>query len=194
MPVCIDFAFSVHWAIISGDRSMPAREILLLGNPVLRQQCSPVRFPLGDEARLLIQDLSDTLAEFRSRRGFGRGIAAPQIGTTQKILYVNCEYTGPLINPKIVRRSRKKFHFWDDCFSFPDILAYVQRNYSVDVEFLDEHGKRKHLKADGALSELLQHEIDHLNGVLAIDRAVDSKHIILRSEYEKLSHRTPMVL
>jgi peptide deformylase len=173
---------------------MPARDILLLGNPVLRQKCVSVKSVRSEETRSIISDLRDTLAQFRSQRGFGRGIAAPQIGSTQQIIFIDYEFTGPLINPKIVRRSRRKFHLWDDCFSFPDILAHVQRNYTIDVTFLDEQGKKKRLRADGALSELLQHEIDHLNGVLAIDRAIDTKHIILRSEYEKLSHKTPMAL
>jgi peptide deformylase len=173
---------------------MPAREILLLGNPMLRQQCTPVKRTPIDDTRSIIEDLRDTLAQFRLQHGYGRGIAAPQIGSTQKIVYIDCEYTGPLINPKIVKRSRKKFHLWDDCFSFPDILAHVQRNYSIEVEFLDERGKRKRLRARGALSELLQHEIDHLNGILAIDRAIDSKHIVLRSEQEKLAHKSPMAL
>jgi peptide deformylase len=173
---------------------MPARDILLLGNPVLRQKCSSVKSAQAEETRAIINYLRDTLAQFRSQRGFGRGIAAPQIGATQQIIFVDYEFTGPLINPRIVKRSRKKFHLWDDCFSFPDILAHVQRNYTIEVAFLDEQGKKRQLRADGALSELLQHEIDHLNGVLAIDRAIDTKHIILRSEYEKLSHKTPMAL
>ncbi|MCX6133230.1 MAG: peptide deformylase [Ignavibacteriales bacterium] len=173
---------------------MPARDILLLGNPVLRQKCASVKSVRTEETRCIVNDLRDTLMRFRSQRGFGRGIAAPQIGAMQQIIYIDFEFTGPLINPKIVRRSRKKFHLWDDCFSFPDILAHVQRNYSIEVAFLDEQGKKKRLRADGALSELLQHEIDHLNGVLAIDRAIDTKHIVLRSEYEKFSHNSPMAL
>jgi len=173
---------------------MAVKEILLLGNSVLRQQCSPVGFPLPEETRSVIADLRDTLAEFRSSHGFGRGIAAPQIGTTRQIIYIDFEYAGALINPKIVRRSRKKFRLWDDCFSFPDILAYVQRNYDIEVSFQNEEGRRSRLKASGSLSELLQHEIDHLNGILAIDRAIDSKHIILRSEYEKLAHKPQIAL
>lgn len=173
---------------------MPARDILLLGNPILRQKCAVVKSVRSEEIRSIVHDLRDTLAQFRSQRGFGRGIAAPQIGTAQQIIFIDFEITGPLINPKIVRRSRKKFHLWDDCFSFPDILAHVQRNYTIEVAYLDEQGKNKRLQAGGSLSELLQHEIDHLNGVLAIDRAIDSKHIILRSEYEKLTHKTPMAL
>lgn len=168
---------------------MPIQEILLLGNPILREQCSPVKSISTPETKATIENLRDTLADFRKRKGFGRGIAAPQIGVTEQIIYINFEYTGALINPKIIKRSRKKFMLWDDCFSFPDLLAHVERNYSIVVSFLDEQGKRKQLSAEGALSELLQHEIDHLNGILAIDRALDSKHIILRSEYEKLAHK-----
>lgn len=173
---------------------MAAREILLLGNPLLRQRCRNVRAPHSEETRQIISDLRDTLAEFRSRRGFGRGIAAPQIGSSQKIIYVNSDYTGAMINPVITRKSRTRFRLWDDCFSFPDLLVHVQRNYSIVVSFTDEEGKRRRLSAKGAFAELLQHEIDHLNGILAIDRAIDTRHIILRSEYEKLSHAGPAVL
>jgi peptide deformylase len=173
---------------------MAIREILLLGNPVLRQRCTAVRAPRSEETKHIVTDLRDTLADFRSRHGFGRGIAAPQIGTSQKIIYVNADYTGALINPVITKKSRTRFRLWDDCFSFPDLLAYVQRNYSIEVTFTDEEGKRRSLKAKGAFSELLQHELDHLDGILAIDRALDSRHIILRSEYEKLAHAKPPVL
>ena len=78
---------------------------------------------------------------------------------------------------------------WDDCFSFPDILVKVNRSLSIDVRYQDEEGKKRTLRAESGLSELLQHEIDHLNGILAIDRAVDSKHIVFRSEYERWVHR-----
>jgi peptide deformylase len=173
---------------------MAVKEILLLGNPLLRQKCQAVRSPRSELSRRIIADLRDTLADFRSRRGFGRGIAAPQIGSAQKIIYINADYTGAMINPVITRKSRTRFRLWDDCFSFPDLLVHVQRNYSIVVAFADEEGKRRTLRAKGAFSELLQHEIDHLNGILAIDRAIDSRHIILRGEYEKLSHAAPAVL
>lgn len=171
---------------------MAVREILLLGNPLLRQRCSNVKTPVSDQTLSTVADLRDTLASFRASHGFGRGIAAPQIGSTERIIYVNTDYTGALINPTIVSRSRKKFRLWDDCFSFPDLLSFVQRNLSVVVEFRDEQGKKRQLRAEGAFSELLQHELDHLDGILAIDRAIDSRHIILRSEYEKLSHAPAM--
>ncbi len=173
---------------------MPVKKILLLGNPILREQCSIVRNVRSKDIRKTITDLRDTLMDFRARQRFGRGIAAPQIGTTKQVIYIDFEYSGALINPKITKRSHQKFKLWDDCFSFPDLLVKVVRNSSIEVAFLNESGERKTLKANGALSELLQHEIDHINGILAVDRAVDSKHIILRSEYEKLSKQQPGTL
>ena len=166
---------------------MPVREILLLGNPVLRQPCASVKMPLNDSIRTTIADLRDTLSDFRSRRGFGRGIAAPQIGSGRKIIYVNADYTGPMINPTIVRRSRKKFRLWDDCFSFPDLLVKVRRHRSVVVEYLDDKGHESKLRATGPMAELLQHEIDHLNGVLALDRTISTRHIVIRSQWKSSS-------
>lgn len=165
---------------------MAIRDILLLGNPQLRVKCSRVKNFSDPELRSTINDLSDTLANFRRRKGFGRGIAAPQIGSSLRILFLNLDEPVVFINPIITKRSRQLMTLWDDCFSFPDILVKVKRFTIITVRFQDESGKRKTLTADGSLSELLQHEIDHLDGILAIDRAVDSKHIILRSEWKKL--------
>ncbi len=173
---------------------MPVREILLLGNPLLRTRCKPVGRIASEETRGIARDLRDTLMEFRARRGFGRGIAAPQIGSNRQMVYLDFEYTGALLNPRIVRRSKQMFKLWDDCFSFPDLLVKVARHTSIVVEFHDEAGAKRTLKAKGALSELLQHEIDHLHGILAIDRALDVNHIILRSEYEKLFTKTKTAL
>lgn len=169
------------------------REITLLGNPVLRRQCTPVKDFGSPETRALIADLADTLADFRVRKGFGRGIAAPQIGVTRQVIFVKPEINGPMINPRIVTKSRKKMRLWDDCFSFPDLLVMVERSYAVKVSYRDGNGKSRTIDAEGALSELLQHEIDHLNGVLAIDRAIDSKHIILRSEHDKHTGSEPVI-
>jgi len=170
------------------------QRIRLLGDPVLRERCEPVKDFQSGEIKALVRDLRDTLADFRARRGFGRGIAAPQIGSTRQAIYIDFEIRGALLNPKIIRRSRRTFRLWDDCFSFPDIMVMVERWYAITVSYRNEKGDNKTCKAEGALAELLQHEIDHLNGILAIDRAVDSRHIILRSEYEKLSHRRPVVM
>jgi peptide deformylase len=162
------------------------REILLLGNPVLRTRCTRVEDFTGHVLRRTINDLRDTLRDFRERRGFGRGIAAPQIGATEQVIFIDCDTSMPMVNPVIVRRSRQMMTLWDDCFSFPDILVKLKRHNSITVKYRNADGKKLELEAAGALSELLQHEIDHINGVLAVDRAIDSRHIILRSEWMKL--------
>ena len=165
---------------------MAVRKILLLGNPALRIRCTSIKDTASAATRKTIRDLRDTLDDFRSRRGFGRGIAAPQIASATRIILIRSNGIGALLNPKITRRSRRTFTLWDDCFSFPDILVKVRRNVWVEVVYFDERGRSKRLRAEGALSELLQHEIDHLNGILAIDRAISPKHIILRSQRGKL--------
>ena len=159
--------------------------ILLLGNPVLRQKCRTVEAFGGEELKRLADDLRDTLQDFRSSQGFGRGIAAPQIGVSQRVLFINVDHPAPLINPRIVRRSRKMMTLWDDCFSLPNLLAKVRRNLAIEVRYRDLEGKRHLLRAEGALSELLQHELDHLDGILTIDRAIDSRHVVFKDEWEK---------
>ena len=164
---------------------MSVQSLLILGNPVLRQKCRKVESFDGEGLRHLVDDLRDTLQDFRARHGFGRGIAAPQIGVSQRVVFINVDRPMPLVNPRIVRRSRKLMSLWDDCFSLPNLLAKVRRNLAIEVQYRDLDGKRHHLHAEGALSELLQHEIDHLDGVLTIDRAIDSKHVVFKDEWEK---------
>jgi peptide deformylase len=164
---------------------MAIQRIRLLGDPVLRTPCAAVKsFGAGETARL-VDDLRDTLESFRSANGYGRGIAAPQIGVSRAVIVTNVVTPLALINPVIVKRSRKAMTLWDDCFSFPDLLVRVKRHLCVDVRYQDSAGKTHLIHAEGGLSELLQHEIDHLNGILALDRAIDSRHIVYRSEHEK---------
>ena len=161
------------------------REILQLGNPILRVKCKTVKEFGTPESHSLIADLRDTLYDFKQHNGFGRGIAAPQIGITRRVIFIHVDEPIAMFNPLIVKRSKKFFALWDDCFSFLNLLVKVKRHSSIEVSYQNEIGEKKKLKASGPLSELLQHEIDHLNGILAVDRAIDSKHIVLRSEYEK---------
>lgn len=171
---------------------MGIRTILRLGDPLLRVQAAPVRTFRTPELQVLVADLSETLADFRSRSGFGRGIAAPQIGSALRVIFIQAPAPCPMVNPRILRRSRTRMTLWDDCFSFPDLMVKVVRHVRVDVGYQDVTGRPHTLRADGALAELLQHEVDHLDGILAIDRAVDSRHIVYRTEWEKLG--TPRVL
>ena len=164
---------------------MAVRDILQLGNPLLRVNCKQVKSFGTPDLRSIVADLRDTLHDFKSRNGFGRGIAAPQIGVMQRVVFIDVDRPLALVNPVIKRRSSKRMVLWDDCFSFPNLLVKVKRNLSIEVAYQDAEGAKHHILAEGALSELLQHEIDHVNGILAIDRAIDSKHIVFRSEHEK---------
>ena len=165
---------------------MAVKRILLLGNPILRAKCKKVTHFSSPATRSTIRNLEDTLDDFRLRMGFGRGVAAPQIGSKLRIIFINPGGLGPLLNPVITKRSSGRFSLWDDCFSFPDILVKVRRYTWVEVSYQDEFGRKKRLRAKDALSELLQHEIDHLDGILAFDRANSSRHIVLRSERRKI--------
>jgi peptide deformylase len=164
---------------------MAIRPILQLGNPVLREHCAPVRSFDHNRLEGIVQDLRDTLDDARRCHGFGRGIAAPQIGVRERVIFVDVGKPVSMVNPAILRRSRKKMTLWDDCFSFPDLMVKVKRNLTVQVRYQDLQGRRHTLEAGGALAELLQHEIDHLDGILAIDRAIDSRHIAYRKELER---------
>jgi len=166
---------------------MSIRPVLLLGDPRLRAPCARVRRYDTSDLGALVADLADTLAECRSRCGFGRGISAPQIGDSRRVVYIDVDGPLVLVNPEIVRSSRQMMTLWDDCFSFPDLSVKLKRHLAVDVRYRDAGGKEHVLKARGSLAELAQHEIDHVNGVLAIDRAVDSRHIVYTAELKKLT-------
>jgi peptide deformylase len=161
---------------------MPFRRILQLGDPLLRAVSAPLSAP--SEAIPIFEDLRATLHEFRRTHGFGRGISAIQIGEPLRLIYIEFEGVAYAIrNPEYEFQSEAKFRLWDDCFSFPGLLVHLERSQSVRVRYLDEHGKTRLVEAAGPLSELLQHEIDHLDGILAIDRAIDRNSLCTREEY-----------
>jgi peptide deformylase len=161
---------------------MPARRILQLGDPLLRATSTPVEVPSA--ASPVFADLRATLDEFRRTHGFGRGISAVQIGETKRLIYIEFEGARYAIcNPQYEYQSSERFGLWDDCFSFPDLLVYLERSVTVRVRYDDEQGGSRRLEATGALSELLQHEIDHLDGILAIDRALDRNSFSTREEW-----------
>ena len=164
---------------------MPVREIAKLGNPILRKKCRRVDNPKSTETQNIVRDLFDTLADFKHAHGFGRGIAAPQIGKALRIIVVNVDEPVAMINPRIVESSQTMMTLWDDCFSFPELMVKLRRHKSIEVTYTDLEGHRQRINVTEKMSELLQHEIDHLDGVLSIDRALSSEAIILTSEYKK---------
>ena len=168
---------------------MPIRPVLQLGDPLLRQKAVRVADPTAREIHDLIQDLTDTLAHWRSATGYGRGIAAPQLGDLRRVIFLKLPGAAPwpLINPEIIDSSEEKIVVWDACLSFLSIFMQVERHREVMVRYQNLHGETLEFEAgdDRNLSELLQHEIDHLDGILAIDRVVDVKTICTREEFEK---------
>src|SRR5579871_6634618 len=168
---------------------MPVRDVLQLGDPLLRQPCSPVTDPTSHEIHSLVQDLSETLAHWRSTTGYGRAIAAPQIGVLQRVIFMKLPGAEPwpLVNPEIVHRSAETIVVWDACLSFLSIFMQVERHREITVRYQNLRGETLQVEAgeDRNLSELLQHEIDHLDGILAIDRVIDVKTICTREEFEK---------
>jgi peptide deformylase len=156
---------------------------------VLRQKAATVGNPSAAEVRVLVRDLADTLAHWRSETGYGRGIAAPQIGVLQRAIFLKLPGAEPwpLINPEIVERSEEKIVVWDGCLSFLSIFMQVERHRQITVRYQDLSGTEQlfHAGDERNLSELLQHEIDHLDGILAIDRVADVKTIVTREEFEK---------
>jgi peptide deformylase len=168
---------------------MPVRTIAQLGNPILREKCTLVADPDSPQIHDLVRDLADTLAHWRAETGYGRGIAAPQIGILQRVIFLKLPGADPwpLINPEIIRHSEEKIVVWDACLSFLSIFMQVERHREITVRYQTLQGETVKVEAGekNDLSELLQHEIDHLEGILAIDRVTDVKTIVTREEFEK---------
>lgn len=136
---------------------------------ILRAPNAEISFPLSREIKNLIEDMRLTVL-----KAPGIGLAAPQIGKNLKLAIINFQEFGvkpfAIINPKVVSKSIKKTGMQEGCLSIPGYFTNVRRPARVEVEFWREDGKRAVLKADKLLAKVLQHEIDHLNGILIRDR------------------------
>ena len=151
---------------------MAIRQIREIGDSILRKKARPFD-EVNDKARELLQDLYDTLKTTED----GVGLAAPQVGILRRAIVVDLSMEeenpqGPfkLINPVIVKQSGSQV-CREGCLSVPGKLGDVERPLKVTVEALDENGKKIKIKAEGLLAVVLSHEIDHLDGVLFVDKA-----------------------
>jgi peptide deformylase len=160
---------------------MAVREILLLGNPLLYQSALPVAPEDLDGLHATIADLHDTLMAFRSRYGKGRAMAAPQVGVPRRLVYMCIDRPMVFLNPVLEGLSEEMFEVWDDCMSFPDLLVRVRRHARCTLRYRDLSWESQTLVLEGSLSELLQHECDHLDGILATQRAIDARSFALFS-------------
>ncbi len=168
--------------MITNHKSPMIKPILLLGHPALYESCAPVQRDERDALRPVVQDLHDTLMDFRARHNAGRAIAAPQIGVMKRLVYMYLEEPTVFINPVLDELSEAQDERWDDCMSFPDLLVRVKRHRSCRITFRDLDWNEHRWSLEGDLSELLQHECDHLDGILAVARAVGPRAFALRSQ------------
>jgi peptide deformylase len=163
---------------------MAIRQIRLLGDPVLRAAAVRVE-QVTDEVRALIADMFDTMyAED------GVGLAAPQVGLGMRVIVVDPreENVKPfaLINPRILEFGALLDRAEEGCLSIPGLKEIVERPATVVVEGLDRAGEPVRIAAEGLLARILQHEVDHLDGILFIDRVSPLKRKLLLSKWQKV--------
>ncbi|WP_333860566.1 peptide deformylase [Clostridium sp.] len=156
------------------------KEILLLGNEDLYKKSSPVERKDIDLIKQTISNLHDTLMDFREKYNAGRAIAAPQIGVFKRLIYMYIEKPIVFINPILNFTDKEMMVVVDDCMSFPNLLVKVRRFKNCTVTYRDMEFKENSIKFQGDLSELIQHEYDHLDGILATMRALDNKSFYLK--------------
>ncbi len=168
---------------------MPAREIVLLGDPILRERAMEVE-SFDEELRSLVSDMFVTTAIAE-----GAGLAAPQVGVPRRVLVVDVSRGEgeegeadrlALVNPVIVEAGKEEARESEGCLSIPGVHEIVTRPDRVVVEGYDPEGSPLRVEADGLLSRVLQHEVDHLDGVLFFNRISPLKRRMLLRKYRKL--------
>jgi peptide deformylase len=159
------------------------RALHVLGSPVLRQQAAAIR-AVDDDVRKLVDDLFETM-----RAAKGVGLAANQVGVARRVAVVDIGEEDPpplvLINPVIVERSDEEETAEEGCLSIPEIFGDVTRSARVVVEALDRDGRKVRAEAHGYKARAIQHEIDHLDGILFLDHLSAVKRNLLLSKWKK---------
>ncbi len=158
--------------------------IRIMGDPVLRQKAEPLA-EIDADTRRLIQDMFETMYE-----ADGVGLAAPQVGVSQRVIVIDPHEQDVkpfgLVNPVIVQSARDVERGEEGCLSIPGLKDIVERPAAVVVEGLDADGQPLHLEAEGLLARVLQHEIDHLDGILFPDRLSPLKRNMLLKKWQKV--------
>jgi len=163
---------------------MAKREILTEPNPILRQISKTVE-KVGKEEQELMKDMLETMYEAN-----GIGLAAIQIGIPKRIIVIDLnknEKKTPMffVNPVIKERNRINSVYEEGCLSVPNQFAEIERPNKCEVEYLDFYGEKKILKADGLLATCIQHEMDHLEGILFIDYLSKLKKTMILKKLSK---------
>ncbi len=148
---------------------MTQRKIVIEPDPILREKSASLE-KVDDEIRALLDDMLETMYAAP-----GIGLAAVQVGILKRLIVIDIskdeEKKNPLIliNPEIISRSQKKSIYEEGCLSLPGYFAEIERPAECEIKFVDYNGKEKKLHAKGLLATCIQHEVDHLNGILFID-------------------------
>ena len=156
------------------------REILLLGDPRLYERCTEVTREELDALRPVWEDMFDCIRGIRQRYGFGRAIAAPQIGVSKRLICILTDRPYVIINPQLEFVGDETMELLDDCMSFPNLLVRVRRWRHCILRYRDENWEAQEKRMDDDMSELIQHEYDHLDGILATMRAIDDKSFVMK--------------
>ncbi len=156
------------------------REILLLGDPRLYEKSAEVKREELEGLRPVFTDLFDCINGIRRDYGFGRAIAAPQIGVHKRIICMLTNKPYVILNPELEFIGEEQMELMDDCMSFPRLLVRVRRYRRCLLRYRDESWELREKRMDDDMSELIQHEYDHLDGILATMRAIDSRSFVMK--------------
>jgi peptide deformylase len=165
---------------------MTVKKILTEPNKLLRQISKPVQ-KVSDEERTLMNDMLDTMYAAP-----GIGLAAIQIGVPKRIIVMDISRDEDkkepryFVNPIVKSKNEEKVRYEEGCLSVPDQFAEIERPSTCEVEYLDYYGKKQLLKADGLLATCIQHEIDHLEGILFIDYLSKLKKSMIIKKLSKI--------
>lgn len=156
------------------------REILLLGNSLLYEKSEEVKFEELEMLRPVWSDMFDCIKGIRRDYGFGRAIAAPQIGVQKRLICILTDKPYVIINPELEFVGDEMMELMDDCMSFPNLLVRVRRYRHCILRYLDENWVEQEMRMDDDMAEMIQHEYDHLDGILATMRAIDNKSFAIK--------------
>lgn len=160
------------------------REILLLGDPRLYKVSDPVHQEELEDLRPVFGDMFDCIRGIRRDCGFGRAIAASQIGVMKRLICILTDKPYVIINPTLEYIGDDTMELWDDCMSFPDLLVRVRRYRHCILRYTDENWENREMRMDDDMSELIQHEYDHLDGILATMRAIDNRSFMVKKQHK----------
>ncbi len=166
---------------------MAIRPLLLFGDPRLRKHCEPVKRINDSRVVELRRDLYETLGHLQLSHRRGGGLAAPQIGALLQLVCIRSPQRAIFIhNPEILDKSEETFEVWDFCFSAKAaFMARIKRHRHITIRYYDEEGNEQCETFSDAMSELLQHELDHLRGILFIDHITAPESLIMAEEFSK---------